>query len=142
MATAKKGAKQKAPANDDDAGETKGGGKGHNSKKFDGELLKEALEDIAALELKMQKRVEAANKQNEPDRQKIKQIKDDLVDSGIPARELGVLLRKVKLERKLANVDDQLDDEGKEVFANLVEALGPFKDTPLGQAAVKRGESR
>ena len=117
-------------------------GKGDNSKKFDGALINEALEDIAALELRMAKRLEEANKKNQPDRDKIKQIKDELVESGIPSRELGTLIRKRKLEEKLENIDQKLDDDQKETFANLVEALGAFADSPLGKAALKKAEAR
>lgn len=123
-------------------GAAKQRGKGDNSKKFDGALINEALEDIAALELRMAKRLEEANKKNQPDRDKIKQIKDELVESGIPSRELGTLIRKRKLEEKLENIDQKLDDDQKETFASLVEALGSFADSPLGKAALKKAEAR
>jgi len=149
MATkARKGAKPTPKAANDDFdqggpdGPTKQRGKGDNSKRFDGALIAEALEDIAALEHKMEKRREEAQKKNQPDREKIKAIRKDLVESGIPARELGVLIRKHKLEAKLQNVDGELDDEGKETFATLVEALGSFADSPLGRAALQRAKGR
>lgn len=124
----------------DDAPKTRG--KGDNSKRFDAELINEALEDIEGIEARMKKRLEEAQKKNQPDREKIKQIRADIVESGVPAKELATLIRKRRLERNLDNIDASLDDEQKETFANLVQALGEFKDSPLGQAALKRAETR
>lgn len=147
MATKTKAAKKKPDQGEDfDQGGADGApkqrGKGDNSKRFDGALINEALLDIEALELRMAKRLEEASKKNQPDREKIKAIRKDLVESGIPSKELATLIRKAKLERRLENIDEKLDDDQKETFAGLVEALGSFADSPLGQAALKRAEGR
>lgn len=122
-------------------GPAKQRGKGDNSSKIDGALLLEALQDMDAIEHRMAKRLEEAKKKNEPDRKKLREIRKDLVESGIPSAELGALVRKHKLEAKLENIDATLNDDQKETFASMVKALGKFADSPLGQAAIKRAEA-
>lgn len=141
----KKAAKSAAKSNGHDDfdqggpdGPTKQRGKGDNSKKFDGGMVQEALIDISIAEHRMTKRLEEANKKNQADREKIKAIKGDLVDSGVPAKELNTLLRKQKLEKKLETIDAALGEDQKETFAQLVEALDEYAETPLGRAALKR----
>lgn len=113
--------------------------KDHNEKTFDGAALAEMLTTIAAAEARIKKRQEDASKRSEPDRKTIKDAKKELVDSGYPSRELALVIKKHKLEHTLENIDEQLDDDGKDTFAGMVEALGSYADTPLGRAALEKG---
>lgn len=112
-------------------------GKGDN-KRFDGKALADMLETIAAAEARIQKRNEETSKKNQPDRDEIKQARADMVESGCPSIELAALIRKHKLQRKIASIDAKLDEDQKETFAEMVEALGGLADLPLGQAAAAR----
>lgn len=113
--------------------------KDDNEKQFDGAALAEMLTTIAAAEARIKKRQEDASKRSEPDRKTIKDAKKELVDSGYPSRELALVIKKHKLEHTLENIDEQLDDDGKDTFAGMVEALGSYADTPLGRAALEKG---
>jgi hypothetical protein len=113
------------------------GGKGDN-KRFDGKALADMLETIAAAEARIRKRNEETSKKNQPDRDEIKQARADMVESGCPSIELAALIRKHKLQRKIDTIDEKLDNEQKETFAEMVEALGGLADLPLGEAAKAR----
>lgn len=122
-------------------GPTKQRGKGDNSGKYDGEMIAGACEDIAELEAKMQKRLDEAKKKNQADREKIKEIKADVVESGVPAKVLNTTLRKKRLERQIETIDAALSDDEKETFAEVQAAIGDYGDTPLGKAALSRASA-
>lgn len=148
---AAKKAPPKAPAGVDDDFDQGGpdgpakqrGGIGDNIKKFDGDELIELLETIEAAEARIKKRAEEASKKSQPDRETIAAAKKDMVKSGYPSTELATIIRRHKLQRALRDVDAKLDDDQKETFAAMVEALGGadgkgLGDTPLGKAAIAR----
>lgn len=141
---AKPAAKRPAGIDDDfDQGGPAGaskqrGGIGDNAKKFDGDELQEYLETIAAAEARIKKRADEASKKSQPDRESIAAARKDMVASGYPSTELATIERRYKLQRKLEGIDEKLDDEQKETFAQMVNALGELGDTPLGKAAIAR----
>lgn len=111
---------------------------GHNSRTFEGKRLADMLDTIAAAQDRIKARMDEASESCQGDRQEIKESKKELVDSGYPSTELATLIRKHKLQRQIDNIDAKLDDEQKETFAAMVEALGQLGDTALGQAAIQR----
>ncbi len=145
MATREKKAAKppKAPAANRGVDEDDGDDKpiGHNTRKFDGDELIELLETITAAEARIKKRAEEASKKSQPDRETIASAKKDMVDSGYPSTELAAIIRRHKLQQQIQNIDSKLDDDQKETFAQMVEALGGAQglgDTPLGKAAIAR----
>jgi uncharacterized protein (UPF0335 family) len=69
---------------------------------------------------------------------------DDAKAHGIPKKELKALIRTRELERKIEQTRDDLENDERETFEQLQEALGDFGNTPLGQAAVdskRRGDT-
>ncbi len=112
----------------------------HNTKKFSGDELIELLETITAAQDRIKKRADEASKKSQPDRETITAAKKDLVDSGYPSTELATIIRRHKLQTQLANIDSKLDDDQKETFAQMVEALGDFGELPLGKAALGKAE--
>ncbi len=137
---ARKPAPRKRGGADDDAGDGRKIGNDHNVKKFDGEVLAKYLETCMASEDRQAKRLADAQKKNTADRKLIKDATKELTESGYEAKPLAALRRKAKLLYKAETIDATLDDEQKEVFQSMDEALGPFADTPLGRAAMQRGE--
>lgn len=131
---AKKGGR--GGAADDDQDEH--GGEGHNRPEFDGEVLAGYLEDVRAAEERMAKRMADASKKNQADRKMIAARTKELTESGYESKVLATVRRKAKLEHKVATIDATLDDDQKETFAQMVEALGEFGDTPLGKAAISK----
>ncbi|MGL4442992.1 MAG: hypothetical protein ACRCU1_05165 [Alsobacter sp.] len=117
-------------------------GEGHNSRSYDGEALAQAIETIRAEEEAIKAKMDAASKACEAHRNTIKVTKKALVESGFPSEVLAVLLRKDKLQRKIERIDENLDDEQKDQFQSMEEALGDFLDSPLGQAAVNAEAGR
>lgn len=68
-------------------------------------------------------------------RQDIKEIYSEAKSNGIPARALKGLVRYRELERKQRELSAGLDIDESAAFEQLVDALGEFAETPLGQAA-------
>lgn len=135
-----------APVNPSAKGETKvpksaklkeDDGKVHAAKPMgDGEKLRGFLDRIAevqaSIDVKMAKAVLAC----EADRQDLKEIKKEANEAGFPAREFNTLVRKERLEAKLKNIDENLDDEQKERFEDMLDKLGVLAGTPLGDHAI------
>ena len=107
---------------------------GHN-KVIDGKDLAQGLLKIRADEASIKKIMDDARKKCEPLRKAIKTTKKSLVESGAHSDELNVLIRKDKLQQKLANITEKLDDDQKAHFKTLEAALGDFMTTGLGAAA-------
>ena len=66
---------------------------------------------------------------------KIKDIKDNAVEAGIPKQSLNVVLTRRKLNRKLQNTLELENDQRAEVL--MLEKKCGWDDTPLAQAAAK-----
>lgn len=134
----KPAAKKRGGVEPDDDGDDRKIGKDHNEKKFEGDVLAKYLETIQAANARMAERMQVASKKNQGDRKLIKEATKELVDSGYPSKELAKIRQKAKLEHQIETIDATLDDDQKETFAQMVEALGEFADTPLGRSATDR----
>ena len=139
MARKPAAAKGRARA-DQDGDDDRKAGKGHNTKRFEGEVLSKYLETVHAAEDRIAKRMAEASKKCQADRKLVASATKELVESGYSSKPLATLRRKVKLEYKAATIDSTLDDEAKEEFQSMADALGPFADTELGRAALARDE--
>lgn len=69
-------------------------------------------------------------------REDIKEIYKEAKDDDIPVRALKGLVKYRELERRQAELAETIPDEEVSEFEMLVEALGDYADTPLGQAAL------
>jgi uncharacterized protein (UPF0335 family) len=87
------------------------------------------LDDLASLKGKYMADAKAL-------RGDIKEIYKDAKAEDVPVRALKGLVKYRELERKQNALADELEDEDADAFETLVEALGAFGDTPLGQAAL------
>lgn len=66
----------------------------------------------------------------------IREIYKEAKDDDVPVRALRGLVKYRELERKQAALEETIPDEEVSEFQMLVEALGDFGDTELGQAAL------
>lgn len=66
----------------------------------------------------------------------IKEIYTEAKDAEVPVKALKGLVKYRELERKQAALEEAIPDEEVSEFQILVEALGDFGDTELGQAAL------
>lgn len=98
------------------------------------EVIDEADENIAAI-------MEAARKKCQPQRTIIKNARKRMVDDGYHSTELDTIVRQHRLKRKINHVTDKLNDDQILFFRALEKALGDFKNTPLGSAAVQAAEA-
>lgn len=69
-------------------------------------------------------------------REDIKEIYKEAKDDDVPVRALKGLVKYRELERKQSAIEETIPDEEVSEFEMLVEALGDYADTPLGQAAL------
>jgi hypothetical protein len=111
------------PINGTGGDDDEGGGKGHNSRAYDGDTLAEAIELIEAEQEKIDEIERASRLKKAPHKETIKETIKSLRESNYPAKALGALLRKRKHLVKAANADAGLDDEGKKDFRALEDCL-------------------
>lgn len=75
----------------------------------------------------------------------IRQRKKDLYglakEQGLPQLELKTLVKTRKKDREKAAMIAALEQDQRQVFEMLREALGDFGETPLGNAALERAQS-
>lgn len=69
-------------------------------------------------------------------------ILDEAKGAGIPKKAIRNVVKKHALEAKLEDIRDSLDGDDLDSYDQLLQALGELGGTPLGQAAVARGEQR
>jgi uncharacterized protein (UPF0335 family) len=74
-------------------------------------------------------------------RGRIKDIYAEAKESGIPRKELRLVVEERESTRKLAAKFAELEADEQATVEMIRDALGPFADTPLGAAALKRAES-
>lgn len=102
--------------------------------------LKQFLGRYEALQDDIDAILSAAKDECEPARQDQAQIVKDAADAGYSKKEFKTVLRKHRLEKRLARVADSLDANQKETYEQMLHALGELADTPLGAAALKEKE--
>ena len=69
-------------------------------------------------------------------RESMKSAYDDAGEAGIPKRELKAVIKRRGLEARIEKIKDDLEDDQAQTYDMLLEALGDFGGTPLGQAAL------
>ena len=57
-------------------------------------------------------------------------------DAGIKKKALSGYVQKKILEKRIENIREKLEGEDQDDYDNLMQALGDFGDTALGQAAI------
>lgn len=116
---------------------------GHNSKHFEpnGQELRDFLALVRDENQTIQGIMEAARKKCEGPRSAIAKAKKVLIESGYPAQELAVFMRRHRLEWQIEHVGDKLNDDQLLNFRAFVKAIGPFGETPLGNAAIAAAEA-
>ena len=70
-------------------------------------------------------------------RAKIKDIKDNAVEGGIPKLSLNTILKRRALRRKYEMALGELEKDQRSEVSALEKMLGDLADTPLGKAALK-----
>jgi hypothetical protein len=111
-----------------------GAGKVHAAKgKTDGEKLRSLLDRIAEVQSEIDGVMGKAVLACEPHRQDMKEIKKEANEAGFTAIEFNTLIRKERLERKLEKIAENLDDDQKERFEDMLSALGVLSELPLGK---------
>ncbi len=93
-------------------------------------LLKGYINSIEEEEARINAIMEAAAKQCQPHIDEIKSIKKAAAENGIPKKPLSAKLAERKFLRKAEGVTDALNDDQKDVFAEISLKLG---DLPLFQ---------
>jgi hypothetical protein len=81
--------------------------------------------------------------------QKCKKIRDAMAvdyeqaaDKGISKKLLKTIIKERELERKIAGLTDDLEYDEQREREMLIEQLGEFANTPLGQAAVAKADGK
>lgn len=74
--------------------------------------------------------------------EEIKDLLDDAKSQGVPKKVVKGIVQARKLEAKARDVRDELENDDREFFIDIRTALGDFKDSPLGAAAVDREEGQ
>lgn len=81
--------------------------------------------------------------------QKCKKIRDAMAvdyeqaaDKGISKKLLKTIIKERELERKIAGLTDDLEYDEQREREMLIEQLGEFANTPLGQAAVAKHDGK
>jgi hypothetical protein len=118
-------------------------GEGHNSKHFEasGRTLNDYLDVVDEADEAVRAIMEDARKKCQPHRTSLKNARKRMVDDGYHSTELDTVVRKHRLKRKVDAVTNKLNDEQILFFASLEKALGEFRNTPLGSAAVQAAEA-
>jgi uncharacterized protein (UPF0335 family) len=73
-------------------------------------------------------------------RGRIKSIYAEAKEHGIPRKELRLVVEERESSRRLAARFAELEADEQAQVEMIREALGPFANTPLGQAAISRAE--
>lgn len=72
-------------------------------------------------------------------RDDIKEVYDEAKDAGIPKKELKRVIELLKLEGKIEDLREGLEEgEQQDNYDKLLLALGKLSDLPLGQAALAK----
>jgi hypothetical protein len=104
---------------------------------FDPKTAKQFLGDINRLEAEMESKKGEYMAWCKRQRELINGIYDRAKDSGIPKRPLKAYVKRAVLLKRADAIVDVLEEDDQDLFEQLEEALGDYKDTPLGQAAMK-----
>lgn len=107
-----------------------------NSNGFDKVKLERAFEQIDQADDELASMKGSYMLQCRRPRAQIKDVKAQLRENGCNMRAFAVLLQKHRDERAQARRAEGLEPDDRAELEQMIEALGPFGDTPLGQAAI------
>lgn len=96
------------------------------------------LSRIANVQAEIDKIMENAKAACSPLREDMDAIKKEANEAGFARKEFNTLIRKERLEKRLKNVAENLDEEQLERYEDMLHALGELAETPLGQAAASQ----
>jgi uncharacterized protein (UPF0335 family) len=108
----------------------------------EGAKLRGYLDRIAEVQAEIDKIMENAKAACSPLREDIDEIRKEANEAGFARKELNTLIRKERLERKLERVAENLDEEQKERYEDMLHALGALADLPLGEAVAEKHPER
>lgn len=103
-----------------------------------GAQLRDFLDRIMEVQGEVDTIMKNAKMACSPLREDMAQIKKEANEAGFTAKEFNTLIRKARLEHKIEHIADEMDEEQKERFEDMLHALGELKDLPLGEAAAAR----
>ena len=103
----------------------------------DGKKLRSYLDRIAEVQGEIDKIMDQAKLACEPHREDIKEIKKEANEAGFSAKEFNTLIRKERLDRKIENIAENLNEQQKERFDDMIAALEVLSEQmgDLGKAA-------
>ncbi len=106
---------------------------------YDGPKLQNFIDRWESVQDEIDEIMANARDAAEPHRQDQAAIVKEAAEAGFSKKEFKAILRKRRLEDRLAHVADSLDSDQKETYEAMLAALGALGDTPLGQAALNGG---
>lgn len=71
-------------------------------------------------------------------REDVRSVFDEATNAGIPRRELRTAIKARALGYKIEKLREDMDEDRRETYDQIRQALGDLADTPLGQAAATR----
>lgn len=101
-----------------------------------GQKLRSFLDRAKELQAEIDAIMDKAKLACEPHREDMKELKTEASEAGFAAKEFATLVRKERLEGKIERIAENLDDDQKERFEDMLSALGALADLPLGMAVV------
>lgn len=107
---------------------------------YDPNDLAQFVGRIESIEREIEGIRDRAKEEESPLRDDIALVKRESADAGIPKTELGAVLKKRRLERKLERVADKLDLEQRANYEQMLASLERLAKEvgPLGEAARDR----
>ena len=75
-------------------------------------------------------------------RQEQKELLDDAKSQGVTKQVVRSVVKARALQSKIAALEENLEDDDRQLFKGIREVLGDFADSPLGVAAVEREEAQ
>jgi len=110
---------------------------------YDPEKVKNYVDQIESLHADIASIMGAALNECKQVHSDIKLVLDEAKDNdGIPKKALRKVIKARSLERKAAEVREDLEGDDQDSFDLIRHALGDLGDTPLGAAALERAQSR
>ena len=101
---------------------------------YDGKKLQSFIDRVKACQAEIDKIMQRAQDDCSPHRDDIAAIKKEAAEAGFSKTEFATVLRKLRLEERLENIDAKLDEDQKASFEMMLHALGQL-DLPFDNKA-------
>ena len=105
---------------------------------FDPVQMKAYIARHEALQAEIDEINQNAHDASLPHREDMAALLKEAAEAGFPKKEFKTVLRKRRLEAKVARVAASLDEDQTQTYEQLLAALGDLAGTPLGEAATDR----